>query len=120
MEINSESGASATTVPLMVAFMVSPFVDCPAQRQPSAAFFPAWTRKLRSVVIMADYPRTITPVNHIEPVPRRVRAVLGGQVVLDTNSALYLWEQPNYPQFYIPLADVEPGVLVDEDHPQKL
>ncbi len=69
---------------------------------------------------MGDYPQAITPVNHIEPVPRRVRAMLGGQVVLDTTSALYVWEQPHYPQFYVPLADVVPGVLIDEDHPQKL
>jgi uncharacterized protein (DUF427 family) len=69
---------------------------------------------------MTDYPKLITPVNHVEPVPRRVRAVLGGQVVLDTVRALYVWEAPYYPQFYIPVADVAPGVLVDEQHPQKL
>src|ERR1700735_1564656 len=62
----------------------------------------------------------IVPLNHVEPVPRRVRAVLGGQVVLDTVRALYVWEAPYYPQYYIPVADVAPGVLVDEQHPQKL
>jgi uncharacterized protein (DUF427 family) len=67
-----------------------------------------------------NYPKTIVPVDHIEPVPRRVRAMLGGEVVLDTTSALYVWEWPPYPQFYIPVADVRPGVLVDENHPQKL
>ncbi|MDX6280405.1 MAG: hypothetical protein QOH03_1476 [Kribbellaceae bacterium] len=46
--------------------------------------------------------------------------MLGSQVVLDTTRAVYLWEWPNYPQYYIPVADVAPGVLVDEDHPQKL
>ena len=35
-------------------------------------------------------------------------------------SALYVWEWSNYPQYYIPLADVRPGVLVDEEHEQKL
>ena len=69
---------------------------------------------------MRDYPAMITEIDHVEPVPRRVRAVLGGKVVLDTTRALYVWEAPYYPQFYIPLADVAPGVLVDEDHPQKL
>ena len=69
---------------------------------------------------MTDYPKMIVPVNHVEPVPRRVRAVLGGQVVLDTVRALYVWEAPYYPQYYIPVADVAPGVLVDEQHPQKL
>jgi uncharacterized protein (DUF427 family) len=62
----------------------------------------------------------IVGVNHVEPVPRRVRAVLNGQVVLDTVRARYVWEAPYYPQYYIPVADVRPGVLVDEQHPQKL
>jgi uncharacterized protein (DUF427 family) len=62
----------------------------------------------------------IAPNDHIEPVPRRVRAVLAGETILDTTRAIYVWEWPNYPQFYIPLADIRPGVLVDEDHPQKV
>jgi uncharacterized protein (DUF427 family) len=61
-----------------------------------------------------DYPQVIVPVNHIEPVPRRIRAVLAGEVVLDTIRAQYVWESPNYPQYYIPVADVNPVVLVDE------
>jgi uncharacterized protein (DUF427 family) len=69
---------------------------------------------------MTDYPKMIVPLNHVEAVPRRVRAVLGGQVVLDTVEARYVWEAPYYPQYYIPVKDVAPGVLVDEQHPQKL
>jgi len=61
-----------------------------------------------------DYPQAITPVGHVEPVPRRVRALLGRQTVLDTTAARYVWEWPFYPQFYVPLADVARGVLVDE------
>jgi len=60
------------------------------------------------------YPQAITPVGHVEPVPRRVRALLGGRTVLDTSAARYVWEWPFYPQFYVPIADVAPGVLVDE------
>jgi uncharacterized protein (DUF427 family) len=67
-----------------------------------------------------DYPKMIVPVDHIEPVPRRVRALLGGKVVFDTTSALYVWEWPNYPQYYIPVADVNAAVMVDEDHIQHL
>ncbi|NYJ08843.1 DUF427 domain-containing protein [Petropleomorpha daqingensis] len=63
---------------------------------------------------MPDYPQSITPVGHVEPVPRRVRALLGGQTVLDTTAARYVWEWPFYPQFYVPIADLAPGVLVDE------
>ena len=46
-----------------------------------------------------------------EPAHRRVRAVLGGEVVVDTTDALYVWEHPHYPQWYLPLADVADGVL---------
>ena len=46
---------------------------------------------------MPDYPQPITPVDHMEPVPRRVRGMLGGRVVLDTTRAVYLWEWPPYP-----------------------
>lgn len=67
---------------------------------------------------MNDYPVMLTPVNHVEPVPRRVRAWLAGQTVLDTTRALYVWEWPNYPQYYIPLADVRPGLLVPEGRDQ--
>ncbi len=67
-----------------------------------------------------NYPQMIAPLNHIEAVPRRIRATLGGTTVLDTVHALYVWEWPNYPQYYIPLADVRPDVLVDEQHPENL
>jgi uncharacterized protein (DUF427 family) len=69
---------------------------------------------------VSDYPQMIAPVNHIEPVPRRIRAVLAGEVVLGTTAAVYLWEWPNYPQYYIPIADVRADLLVDEHHEQKL
>jgi len=69
---------------------------------------------------MPDYPQMIVPVDHIEPVPRRIRAMLAGEVVLDTNRALYVWEWPYYPQYYIPIADVSPAVLVDEQHTEHL
>jgi len=37
--------------------------------------------------------------------------MLGGQVVADTTDAAYVWENPSYPQYYIPLSDVVPGAL---------
>ena len=69
---------------------------------------------------MRDYPAMIASTDHVEPVPRRVRAVLTGQTVLDTTRALYVWEWPNYPQYYIPLTDVDTSLLLDEQHPQRL
>jgi uncharacterized protein (DUF427 family) len=69
---------------------------------------------------MAGYPQALVSVDHVEPVPRRVRAMLGGQVVLDTTRALYLWEWPFYPQFQIPARDVDAAALVDEGHTHRV
>jgi uncharacterized protein (DUF427 family) len=69
---------------------------------------------------MRDYPRTIVSAGHVEPVPRRIRALLGGTVVVDTTSARYVWEWPNYPQYYVPLTDVAPGLLVDEEQTEQV
>ena len=68
---------------------------------------------------MNDYPASIVPVNHVEPVPRRIRAYLGAEKVLDTTRALYVWEWPHYPQYYVPLDDVGRDLLVSEGHTQK-
>ena len=68
---------------------------------------------------MSDYPQAIVPVDHVEPVPRRIRAVLGGETIVDTRRARYVWEWSNYPQYYLPVTDVRPGVLVDEDGEEK-
>ncbi|WP_328522163.1 DUF427 domain-containing protein [Kribbella sp. NBC_00359] len=62
---------------------------------------------------MSAYPEALVPPGGTAPVPRRVRATLGNRVVLDTTDAIYLWEFPPYPQYYIPLADVADGVLTD-------
>lgn len=69
---------------------------------------------------MNDYPQVIAPVDHIEPVPRRIRATLAGATIIDTTRALYVWEWANYPQYYIPIDDVNMTYLVDEHHPQHL
>jgi uncharacterized protein (DUF427 family) len=69
---------------------------------------------------VSEYPQHAVAVDHIEPVAKRIRAMVAGETVLDTLNALYVWEAPYYPQFYIPLADVRPDVLIDEDHTQKL
>jgi len=64
---------------------------------------------------MSDYPAMITPVNHVEPGPRRVRAMLGGETVLDTTRAMYVWESVYYPQYFIPLTDVREELLIPEE-----
>ena len=65
-------------------------------------------------------PPDLPPVGHTAPVPRRIRAVLAGQVVLDTTSALYVWEWTHYPAYYVPVADIDPAALVDEEHSERL
>jgi uncharacterized protein (DUF427 family) len=68
---------------------------------------------------MNNYPAAIATAGHVEPVPRRIRAFLAGEKVLDTTRALYVWEWPYYPQYYIPLADVRRDLLVPEDRTQQ-
>lgn len=61
-----------------------------------------------------DYPVMAAEAGRIEPAPRRVRATLGGRTVFDSVRARYVWEFPFYPQYYIPLDDVDGALLVDE------
>ena len=63
---------------------------------------------------MKDYPDALVPVDHVEPVPRRIRGTLGGRTVFDTVDARYVFELPFYPQYYIPVGDVDRELLVDE------
>src|ERR1700759_349272 len=58
--------------------------------------------------------------DRIEPSPRRVRATLGGQTIFDTTRARYVWEFPFYPQYYIPIEDIDESFLVDEHQEQHL
>ncbi|WP_261567910.1 DUF427 domain-containing protein [Frankia gtarii] len=37
---------------------------------------------------------------------KRVRAYLGGRLVVDTTSPALVWENPHYPAYYLPRADV--------------
>jgi uncharacterized protein (DUF427 family) len=46
-----------------------------------------------------------------EPSHKRLRILLGGQVVVDTDDALYVWESPHYPQYYVPMKDFAAGAL---------
>jgi len=61
---------------------------------------------------MPGYPKLITRLNHIEPVPRRIRAMHQGEVLVDTTDAWYVWEWANYPRYYIPRRDVREELLV--------
>jgi uncharacterized protein (DUF427 family) len=67
---------------------------------------------------MRDYPAPAA-VNRVEAVPRRIRVVFGGQTIVDTTNAKYVWELSIYPAYYLPRGDFAEGVLVDEgkSHP---
>ena len=46
----------------------------------------------------------------LEPVPQRIRVVLGGEVIVDTPAAFRVLETHHAPSYYFPLSDVS-GVL---------
>lgn len=43
---------------------------------------------------------------------KRIRIQVGGQFVADTTRALYVWEHPYYPTYYLPAEDVRTDLLV--------
>lgn len=65
---------------------------------------------------MHDYPGVIDHTDAVEPVPRRLRGYLAGRCVFDTISAVYVWDTPQYPTYHVPLADVDPQLLTDDEH----
>ncbi|HEU4895684.1 MAG TPA: DUF427 domain-containing protein [Acidimicrobiia bacterium] len=55
----------------------------------------------------------------IEPARKRVRVMLGGEVVADTANPLLVWEIPYYPTYYFPEADVRTDLLVETGETRK-
>lgn len=51
-----------------------------------------------------------------EPFPRRVRAVFGGEMVLDTTNGMLLHESNLLPQLYLPRGDIRDDLLTRTDH----
>jgi uncharacterized protein (DUF427 family) len=64
---------------------------------------------------MSNFPPSLTQLNHVAPVPRRIRGIKAGATLVDTTRALYVWEWPNYPQYYLPKADVVMEAFVEGD-----
>jgi uncharacterized protein (DUF427 family) len=69
---------------------------------------------------MSGFPAMADVRDRVEPVPRRLRGVVGGVTVFDTVDAVYAWDTVKYPHYLVPLADVKPEYLVDEDREQRL
>jgi uncharacterized protein (DUF427 family) len=55
-------------------------------------------------------------VLYAEPLRRRLRAVLGGRTVVQSDDAVLLFEPGRYPVAYFPLADFAAGALRPIDH----
>lgn len=49
----------------------------------------------------------------VESGGRRVRVMLGGEIVADTTAPLLVWEVPYYPTYYFPAGDVRADLLVE-------
>ncbi|MDH3250161.1 MAG: DUF427 domain-containing protein [Acidimicrobiia bacterium] len=49
----------------------------------------------------------------VESGRKRVRGIVGGEVVVDTDAPLLVWEKPYYPTYYFPADGVRTDVLVD-------
>jgi uncharacterized protein (DUF427 family) len=43
--------------------------------------------------------------------PKRIRVVLGGQIIADTRQAILLRREETPPVYYFPLEDLQPGIL---------
>lgn len=75
---------------------------------------PATAGSVRDFPAMTDH-RAI-----VEPVPRRIRGVIGGTQVFDTTNAVYVWDSPTYPAYHVPIADLDRSLLVEEGRPRRL
>jgi uncharacterized protein (DUF427 family) len=56
----------------------------------------------------------------VEHSRKRVRILLGGELVADTTAPLLVWEGPYYPSYYVPAADVRADLIPagTESHPR--
>jgi len=52
----------------------------------------------------------------IEPCPRRIRAFFGGEAIVDTTRAVYLFETRHVPVYYVPIDDVRGDLIEPTTH----
>jgi uncharacterized protein (DUF427 family) len=69
---------------------------------------------------LPDFPAMADVRHQVQPVPRRLRGMVGGVTVFDTVRATYAWDVVKYPHYLVPREDVVAGCLVDEGREQKL
>lgn len=70
----------------------------------------------RAVVLVPHMSERARGRVRVEPSAKRVRALLGGEVVVDTIHPSLVWEVPYYPAYYLPEADVRTDLLVPSAH----
>ena len=56
----------------------------------------------------------------IEPCAKRVRAYLGGKIVVDSIRSKLVWEVPHYPAYYFPMEDVSMNCLIEGNRTERL
>ncbi len=62
----------------------------------------------------AEKPTRVRGRVRVEHGAKRIRAYLGGELVADTTEPLLVWEKPQYPAYYFPLADVRTELLAPD------
>ncbi|MEX0795906.1 MAG: DUF427 domain-containing protein [Acidimicrobiia bacterium] len=55
----------------------------------------------------------------VESAGKRVRAMLGGEIIADSHRVLMVWEVPYFPTYYFPEADVNMSAFVDSGETKK-
>jgi uncharacterized protein (DUF427 family) len=55
------------------------------------------------------------PLKTMSASGRRIRILWKGRFIADTTNALYVWEKPQYPYFYVPLKDVNLHICTGKD-----
>ncbi len=62
---------------------------------------------------MSNFPPSLTAVNHVAPVPRRIRGIQAGRDGRRYDARpVCVWEWPHYPQYYLPKTDVRMDAFV--------
>ena len=78
----------------------------------------AHTAALEDQVIVAGADRPTNADVRIEPSPRRVRALFGGEAIADSKRVLLVFEPRRLPVYYFPMADVRMDLLRPSAHSQ--
>ncbi len=54
-------------------------------------------------------------VAFLEPTPKRIRATFGGETLVDSKTAVIMYETGHQPVYYFPMTDVRTDLLEETD-----